>query len=82
MSLPRNVPENKLIHHAALYVSRNFGLPAKIYRVHIVTGHQQLVKEMMPTLTKVAGFEWGTGIYINPTPPEEAARFLREASTP
>ncbi|HZE81011.1 MAG TPA: galactose-1-phosphate uridylyltransferase, partial [Candidatus Polarisedimenticolia bacterium] len=28
---------------------------------------------------KVAGFEWGTGFYINPTPPEESARFLREA---
>ena len=27
-----------------------------------------------------SGFEWGTGFYINPTPPEEAARFLREAS--
>ena len=35
--------------------------------------------EMMPKLTKVAGFEWGTGFYINPTPPEEAARYLREA---
>jgi UDPglucose--hexose-1-phosphate uridylyltransferase len=30
-------------------------------------------------LTKVAGFEHGTGFYINPTPPEEAAKFLREA---
>jgi UDPglucose--hexose-1-phosphate uridylyltransferase len=36
--------------------------------------------EIMPRLTKVAGFEWGTGFYINPTPPEEAARYLREAS--
>jgi UDPglucose--hexose-1-phosphate uridylyltransferase len=36
--------------------------------------------ELMPKLTKTAGFEWGTGFYINPTPPEEAARFLREAS--
>src|SRR5258708_13600879 len=36
--------------------------------------------EIMPKLTKTAGFEWGTGFYINPTPPEEAARFLREAS--
>jgi len=36
--------------------------------------------EIMPKLTKVAGFEWGTGFYINPTPPEEAAKFLREAS--
>jgi len=34
--------------------------------------------ELMPKLTKVAGFEWGTGFYINPTPPEEAAKFLRE----
>ena len=35
--------------------------------------------EIIPKLTKVAGFEWGTGFYICPTPPEEAARFLREA---
>ena len=35
--------------------------------------------EFMPRLTKIAGFEWGTGFYINPTPPEEAAQFLREA---
>jgi UDPglucose--hexose-1-phosphate uridylyltransferase len=35
--------------------------------------------EIMPRLTKVAGFEWGTGFYINPTPPEESAQFLREA---
>jgi len=34
--------------------------------------------EIMPRLTRVAGFEWGTGFYINPTPPEEAAKFLRE----
>jgi UDPglucose--hexose-1-phosphate uridylyltransferase len=38
--------------------------------------------EMMPRLTKVAGFEWGTDFYINPTPPEESARFLREACVP
>jgi UDPglucose--hexose-1-phosphate uridylyltransferase len=35
--------------------------------------------EIMPKLTKVAGFEWGSGFYINPTAPEEAAKFLREA---
>jgi UDPglucose--hexose-1-phosphate uridylyltransferase len=34
--------------------------------------------ELMPKLTNVAGFEWGSGFYINPTPPEEAAKFLRE----
>ncbi len=35
--------------------------------------------EVMPILTQVAGFEKGTGFYINPTPPEEAAQYLREA---
>jgi len=35
--------------------------------------------ELIPRLTKIAGFEWGTDFYINPTPPEAAARFLREA---
>jgi UDPglucose--hexose-1-phosphate uridylyltransferase len=34
--------------------------------------------EILPRLTKTAGFEWGSGFYINPTPPEDAARFLRE----
>ncbi len=36
--------------------------------------------EIMPKLTKVAGFEWGSGFYINPTAPEEAAQYLREIS--
>lgn len=34
--------------------------------------------EIMPRLTRVAGFEWGTGFYICPLPPETAAKFLRE----
>ncbi|MBI3318159.1 MAG: galactose-1-phosphate uridylyltransferase [Candidatus Omnitrophica bacterium] len=38
--------------------------------------------EIMPRLTRVAGFEWGSGFYINPTPPEEAAKFMKEAGVP
>lgn len=34
--------------------------------------------EIMPRLTRVAGFEWGSGFYICPLPPENAAKFLRE----
>lgn len=37
--------------------------------------------EIMPRLTQVAGFEWGSGFYINPTIPEEAAKYLREISS-
>jgi len=58
-------PYNYVVHTSPVGDERN-----EHYHWHI---------EMMPTLTKVAGFEWGTGFYINPTPPEESARFLREA---
>ena len=34
--------------------------------------------ELIPRLTKVAGFEWGTGCYINPVSPEDASAYLRE----
>jgi UDPglucose--hexose-1-phosphate uridylyltransferase len=56
---------NLMIHTAPVQ-----DLPMPYYHWHI---------ELIPRLTKIAGFEWGTGFYINPTPPEEAAKFLREA---
>jgi UDPglucose--hexose-1-phosphate uridylyltransferase len=34
--------------------------------------------EIMPRHTRIDGFEWGTGLYINATTPEEAAASLRE----
>ncbi|MFH1540683.1 MAG: galactose-1-phosphate uridylyltransferase [Elusimicrobiota bacterium] len=58
-------PYNFVIHN----------LPCKSERLPYYHWHI----EMMPRLTKIAGFEWGTGFYINPTPPEQAAKFLREA---
>jgi UDPglucose--hexose-1-phosphate uridylyltransferase len=60
-----NPSYNFMIHTSPLQESSN-----DYYHWHI---------EFLPKLTKVAGFEWGTGFYINPTPPEEAAKFLREA---
>lgn len=35
--------------------------------------------ELLPRLTRQTGFDWSTGFYVNPTPPEDAARFLKEA---
>ncbi len=58
-------PFNYTIHNSPLKDS-----PLPYYHWHI---------EIMPKLSKIAGFEWGTGFYINPTPPEEAAQFLKEA---
>jgi len=59
------VPYNFVLHGAPLRSQ-----PLDHYHWHF---------EIMPKLTMVAGFEWGSGFYINPVPPEEAARFLREA---
>jgi UDPglucose--hexose-1-phosphate uridylyltransferase len=35
--------------------------------------------EIIPRLTRTAGFEWGSGFYINPVLPEDSARWLRES---
>jgi UDPglucose--hexose-1-phosphate uridylyltransferase len=62
----RMPPYNLLIHSAPLHESA----AAEFYHWHV---------EIIPTLTKVAGFEWATGFYLNPTSPEEAAQVLRDA---
>jgi len=38
--------------------------------------------EIIPILSRVAGFEWGSGFFINPLPPEDAAAALRESREP
>jgi galactose-1-phosphate uridylyltransferase len=35
--------------------------------------------EILPQNTRAAGFEWGTGVHMNSTAPEDAARSLRDA---
>ncbi|MFH0781591.1 MAG: galactose-1-phosphate uridylyltransferase [Pseudomonadota bacterium] len=62
-----NVPYNYVLHTDPL---RSGGL--EYFHWHF---------EIVPKLTSIAGFEWGTGFYINPLPPEEAALYLREALT-
>jgi UDPglucose--hexose-1-phosphate uridylyltransferase len=34
--------------------------------------------DIIPRLVRIAGFEWGSGFYINPSTPETAAQYLRE----
>jgi UDPglucose--hexose-1-phosphate uridylyltransferase len=61
-----NPPYNLMLHTAPLREA-----PMPHYHWHI---------EIVPTLTQLAGFEWGSGFHINPTPPEEAAEFLRKTT--
>ncbi len=57
-------PYNFMLHSAPLHES---GLD-----------HFHWHLEIIPKLTKVAGFEWGSGFFINPVPPEDAAAALRD----
>jgi UDPglucose--hexose-1-phosphate uridylyltransferase len=58
-------PYNMIIHLSPLDNDNN-----EYYHWHI---------EIRPQLIKTGGFEWGSGFYINPTAPEEAAQFMRDA---
>jgi len=60
-----NVPYNFVLHTVPL---RAGGI--KHYHYHF---------EIVPKLTSIAGFEWGSGFYINTMPPEEATVYLRES---
>ncbi len=57
--------------------------PAYNYIIHTTSfdtyanDHYHWHIEIIPRVTKTAGFEWGTGLAINPVPPEEAAAIMR-----
>jgi UDPglucose--hexose-1-phosphate uridylyltransferase len=48
---------------------------------HLSIPHYHWHIEILPRLTETAGFEWGSGLSINPLPPEQAAGFLKEAKS-
>jgi UDPglucose--hexose-1-phosphate uridylyltransferase len=56
-------PYNYIIHTTPFHINES-----EYYHWHI---------EIIPRLINTAGFEWGTGFYINPMSPEKAANFLR-----
>lgn len=69
-------PYNSILHTAPFRCTR-LNRKAGYWRTIEHDYHWHL--ELMPRLTRVAGFEWGSGFYINVTTPEEAAKSLREA---
>lgn len=62
--------------------------PAYNYVIHTApfdmpeVAHYRWHLEIIPRLTRIAGFEWGSGFYINPVPPEQAAEALRGVDLP
>jgi UDPglucose--hexose-1-phosphate uridylyltransferase len=67
-------PYNALLHTAPMRHKRG-----KVGHWKTIEDDYHWHLELIPRLTRVAGFEWGSGFYINPTPPEEAAKYLRES---
>ncbi len=73
----------KILKETLRKISIALNKPAYNYILHtapIQEDHRESYHwhiEIIPTVTKVAGFEWGTGFYINPTSPEDSARYLR-----
>lgn len=59
-------PAYNLVIHSAPFSEQG----SEFYHWHV---------ELLPKVTRTAGFESGTGFYINPTSPEEAAQVLRNA---
>ncbi|MBL8695373.1 MAG: galactose-1-phosphate uridylyltransferase [Planctomycetes bacterium] len=63
-------------------LERALGAPAYNLVIHtspFVDGpleHYHWHAEIMPRVTMTAGFEWGSGFYINPVMPEDAVRFV------
>jgi len=65
-------------------LNKIFNVPAYNYIIHTAPVNTEAFEEyhwhieIMPKLTRVAGFEWGSGFYLVQTPPEMAAKYLRE----
>ncbi|OIP40987.1 galactose-1-phosphate uridylyltransferase [Candidatus Desantisbacteria bacterium CG2_30_40_21] len=60
-------PYNYVIHTTPFHFPSNI----RDYHWHM---------EIIPRVIRMAGFEWGTGFYLNPVAPEDAARELREVN--
>lgn len=74
----------RLVRSALVRIKKRLYDPSYNFMLHTTpldesdTGAYHWHLEIIPKLTRVAGFEWGTGFYINPTPPEDATRWLKE----
>ncbi len=75
---------SRSLRETLIRLNRSLNDPPFNYIIHSMpfgeaeNGHYHWHIEVMPKLTQVAGFEWGTGFYINPVTPEESTTCLRE----
>lgn len=74
------------LREALIRLSRRFDEPPLNYFLHNnplnepENDHYHWHLEILPKLHHFAGFEWGSGCYMNPLAPEDAARLLRDVA--
>lgn len=76
----------RLLRQVMSKLAKVLGAPPYNYIIHTSPLHEDPPHyhwhlEIMPKLSQVAGFEWGSGFYICPVTPEDAAQALRAEST-
>jgi UDPglucose--hexose-1-phosphate uridylyltransferase len=82
---PREIREIALIFkEVVLRLDEALNNPAYNYVIHTTPfniaseQYYHWHMEILPRLTFITGFEWGSDVYINSTSPEDAASFLKE----
>jgi UDPglucose--hexose-1-phosphate uridylyltransferase len=76
----------RVLRQTLTRLNRTLGKPQLNYVIHTApvdeasSGFYHWRLDILPQLTRAAGFEWGTGMHINPVAPEAAARLLRAAA--
>jgi UDPglucose--hexose-1-phosphate uridylyltransferase len=72
-----------VLKDAITRLNKALNRPSYNYMIHTAPikepdlGYYHWHIEILPRVKSIAGFEWGSGFYINPTPPEDAAAYLR-----
>ena len=74
-----------LVRSILAQIEKVLNFPAYNYLIHTMpfdtfpADHYHWHVEVLPRVTVRAGFEWGTGLYVNPLSPEQAAQILRQS---
>jgi UDPglucose--hexose-1-phosphate uridylyltransferase len=74
----------RCLKETLIRLNRRLSNPSLNYIIHstpldgVAADYYDWHLEILPKIIQVAGFEWGSGSFINPVAPEDAARLLRE----
>jgi UDPglucose--hexose-1-phosphate uridylyltransferase len=77
-----------ILKDAVTRLNKALNNPSYNYMIHTTPvkqgemAHYHWHIEILPRVKPIAGFEWGSGFFINPTLPEDSASYLRGITNP